>query len=281
MLRAKRTIVILSLALAGCRSSIAQPTITPHIYSVRVLATTSTHVLLQDLTSDYTRSGVQLALEGVSLSWDTIYSQLQAGDAPYALTSYLPQGTNLWVAPIGQDGLAIVVHPSNTILSLSVNTLQLIYQGRVTTWSDIGGADDLPITVISREAGADARLTFETLVMGERHTTLNARLALSDSSVLNFVASIPGAIGYVSMGLLDNRVRAVPLLPAADTEGGDAVLPTPETVSAGHYPLVMPIVIVGLEPPPPDSIYRDWFAWMQSSAGQMVVTRHYGQMPAQ
>jgi len=282
MLQAKRTIVILSLALAGCRSSIAQPTITPQIYNVRVLATTSTHVLLQDLASDYAHSGVQLVLEGVPLGWDAVYSHLQAGDVPYALTSYLPLDANLWVAPIGQDGLAIVVHPTNDIPLLSMNHLQLIFQGRAVTWDEVGGPEGLPITVISREAGADTRLIFETLVMGDRHTTLNARLVLSDSSVLDTVARIPGAIGYVSMGLLDSRVRAVPLLPADGGEaGGTGVLPSPDTVGAGLYPLVTPIVIVGLVPPDSDSIYRAWFAWMQSEEGQAVVTRRYGPLPGQ
>jgi ABC-type phosphate transport system substrate-binding protein len=130
----------------------------------------------------------------------------------------------------------------------------------------------VPLTVVSRESGADTRLILDTLVMEDRRTTLGARLALSGQTVLEIVGSTPGAIGYVSMAQVDHRVRVVPL---AAQRGDPPIVPTPETVGAGQYPLRSTILVVGLQPPEDGSIYRDWFAWMQSEAGQAIVGQQY------
>ena len=109
--------------------------------------------------------------------------------------------------------------------------------------------------------------------MGQRRITPTARLALSGSSMVDLVASQPGAVGYVSMAQVDNRVRAVPL--------GSPPNPypaTPETVRQGMYPLRTPILVVGNEEPAADTIYRTWFAWMQSEAGQSIVGQAYGML---
>jgi phosphate transport system substrate-binding protein len=272
MKRAKCTIVILGLALAGCGGPVAAPTVTPYTVEVRILATTATYPLLQDLLAVYTRPGTLLAVNSAVADWETIHGRLLAGDAPFALTTYLPQNIHLWVAQIGQDGIAIVVHSTNRVPSLTVEELRTIFQGRVARWSQVGGPD-LPVTVVSREPGADTRLAFEALVMGDRRTTLGARLALSSQSIVEIVGSEPGAVGYVSMAFLNEQVRSVPIA----AEGGGPPIPlTRETVSGDTYPLHTPILVVGPNPPAEDSIYRDWFSWMQSEAGQAVVGQRYG-----
>jgi ABC-type phosphate transport system substrate-binding protein len=275
MRRAKRTIIILSLALASCRGPLAVPTATPQTYTVHILATTATYPLLQDLADGYKRPGTLLAINSTVVDWATIYNRLLAGDVPFALTTYVPARASLWAAPIGQDGIAIIVHASNAIPALSVSDLRLIFQGQITSWAALGG-DDQPVTAVSRESGADTRLAFEALVMDGQPITLNARLALSSASMVEIVAETPGAIGYVSMAwAADSRVRVVPV----GTADG-AQVPTPETVSADLYPLRAPVLIVGPEAPIPNTIYYDWFAWMQSEAGQQIVARHYGTMPS-
>jgi len=270
--RAKRTIVILGLALASCRASIADPTLTPQTVSVRILVTTSTSPLLRDLVEAYTSGATVIALDSVEAEWQTVYQQVLAGQAPFALTTYLAPEAPLWAAPIGQDGIAIIVHPDNPVSALSVEELRRIFQGRATSWAEWGGPD-APITVVSREPGADTRLAFDTLVMDGAATAPAARLALSSARMVELVAGDPLAIGYVSMAFVDRRVRAVPVRVA---QGEDAVLPTPQTVSQGSYPLRTPLLVVGVSPPAEGSFYYDWFAWMQSPAGQAVIGQRYG-----
>ncbi|MBN1201759.1 MAG: substrate-binding domain-containing protein [Anaerolineae bacterium] len=272
MKRAKCTLVILSLALASCRGPAYAPTVTPQTVSVRLLSTTTAYPLLQDLTTAYHCPGVLLAVHSVAANWETVYSRLLAGEAPFALTTFLPPNANLWAAPIGQDGIAIIVHIDNMIPSLTAADLRRVFQGQVTLWNEIGGPE-LPITVVSREDGADTRLVFESLVMGQRRTTLSARLALSSQGMVDIVASLPGAVGYVSMAKVDDRVRVVPV---AARQGEPPLLPSPETVGANVYPLRAPIFVVGPDPPDAESAYWDLFAWMQSQGGQAVVGQRYG-----
>jgi phosphate transport system substrate-binding protein len=91
-------------------------------------------------------------------------------------------------------------------------------------------------------------------------------LAATSQAVIDIVSADPGAIGYVSMGYLSSQVRAVRL---------DGVVPTPETVTTGQYPLRTPILFAGLHVPGDDA-YRAFFAWVQSQEGQAIVRRHYG-----
>jgi phosphate transport system substrate-binding protein len=276
MRRTKHTIIILGLALASCQGPMAVPTATPQTYTVHILATTATYPLLQDLAAGYNRPGTLLAVNSAVVDWATIYNQLLAGEVPFALTTYVPAGADLWAAPIGQDGIAIIVHAANPVPALTVSDLRLIFQGQITSWAALGG-DDQPVTAVSRESGADTRLAFETLVMNHQPITMNARLALSSESMVEIVAETPGAIGYVSMtwAAADSRVRVVPVRDAS----GEAQVPTPETVSASAYPLTTPVLIVGPEAPATNTIYYDWFAWMQSGPGQQIVAQHYGTLP--
>jgi phosphate transport system substrate-binding protein len=276
MRRTKHTIIILGLALASCRGPMAVPTATPQTYTVHILATTATYPLLQELAAGYNRPGTLLAVNSAVVDWATIYDRLLAGEVPFALTTYIPAGADLWAAPIAQDGIAIIAHIANPVPALTVDDLRQIFQGQITSWAAMGG-DDQSVMVVSRESGADTRLAFEALVMNRQPVTLNARLALSSESMVEIVAETPGAIGYVSMtwAAADSRVRVVPVWSAS----GDAQLPTPETVGADAYPLRTPVLIVGLEAPAPDTIYYNWFTWMQSDPGQQIVAQHYGTLP--
>ncbi len=275
MKQAKRTIVILGLALAGCRGPVFAPSATPQLVDLHVLATPATYSLLQDFAGAYNRPGAQVVLDSGAASWPTLAAALRRRQVPYALTGYLPPDSGLWAAAVARDGIAVIVHPSNPIASLTLDDLRLLFGGRADEWSALGGLPR-PVTVVSPQAGDDTRLAFEALVMDDRRTTLAARLAFSPSRMLALVASDPGAVGYVSMAALDPSVRAVPLVGA----GGEPVLPSRETVASGAYPLITAIVVVGAQPPPDDSVYRDWFAWMQGPDGQAIVRRRYAPLPA-
>ncbi|MCD4684385.1 MAG: substrate-binding domain-containing protein [Anaerolineae bacterium] len=269
---AKRTLVVLGFALASCRGPVLSPTASPQAVHVRMLATTATYPLLQDCAAAYQPVGQLLAIDAAAAGWATIYARVQAGDVPYAFTTALAPETPLWATQIGWDGIAIIVHAALPITVLTRDELRLIYQGRTASWSALD-AGNVPVTVVSREDGADTRLAFEALVMDGRRTTPGARLALSSASVVELVAETPGAVGYVSMSFADERVRVVAL---EDAAGGDAQLPTPETVSAGNYSLRVPVLVVGQVAPEPGSVYYEWFAWMQSQPGQMVIGARYG-----
>src|SRR5262249_38879458 len=112
----------------------------------------------------------------------------------YFVSNHLPSASPLWGAPIGQDGIAIIVHPDNPATGLSIQQLREIYQGRITNWKEVGGAD-IEISVVSREDGSGTRAEFEQAVMGDRRTTPNAQVTSSSAAMVQSVAAQPGSIG--------------------------------------------------------------------------------------
>lgn len=200
----------------------------------------------------------------------TITDWLNNRAAPFALTNYLPPESTLWSTPIGQDGLAVIVNAANPINNLSPEQLRDIFGGRTLNWKELGGAD-MPITVVSRQAGSSDSALFQSLVMGERRVTGAARLATTSVSAIETTAADRGAISYVSMRYLSEKgIRAVAL---------NGLLPTPQAVSDNLYPLRSPLLFVGSKAPAEsgdETNYRAFFAWVQSPAGQAIIGKTYG-----
>src|SRR5689334_4910391 len=68
--KAKHTLLVLSLALVGCRTQLAPASPTPELASLRLLTDSATAPLLRDLVSHYHPTGVLI-------SWD-----IQVAEAP-------------------------------------------------------------------------------------------------------------------------------------------------------------------------------------------------------
>ena len=130
------------------------------------------------------------------------------------------------------DGIAVVVDPSNTVEDLTKDQLAGIYDGTVTNWKDVGGSD-APIVVVGRESGSGTRTAFEELLKLEDKCKYATELD-STGAVMAKVASTPGAIGYVSLDVLDDTVKALKL---------DGSEPTEENIKAGNYFLSRPFVM--------------------------------------
>lgn len=129
------------------------------------------------------------------------------------------------------DGIAVVVDTANAVEDLTKQQLSDIYSGTVTNWKDVGG-NDAPIVVVGRESGSGTRSAFEELLKLEDACKYSNELD-STGAVMAKVASTPGAIGYVSLDVLDDTVKALKL---------EGVEPTEENIKAGSYFLSRPFV---------------------------------------
>lgn len=130
------------------------------------------------------------------------------------------------------DGIAVVTDPANTVDNLTKDQLISIYNGTVTNWKDLGGADQ-PIVVIGRESGSGTRTAFEEILNLADACKYSNELD-STGAVMAKAASTPGSIGYVSLDVLDNTVKSLKL------NGTEA---TPENIKAGTYFLSRPFVM--------------------------------------
>jgi len=161
------------------------------------------------------------------------------------------------------DGIAVVVDPANTVNSLTGQQLKDIYTGAVNNWSQVGGADS-PIVVVGREAGSGTRGAFEE-ILGVENMCAYANELDSTGAVMAKVATTPGAIGYVSLDVVDDSVIAVAL---------EGVAATAENIKSGNYFLSRPFVMATKGDIATQSeLVQAWFTYVYSEEGQAVATQ--------
>lgn len=160
------------------------------------------------------------------------------------------------------DGIAVCVDPANEVADLTKEQLTNIYNGTITNWKEVGGAEE-PIIVIGREAGSGTRGAFEELV-DLKDACKYANELDSTGAVIAKVASTPGAIGYASLDALDDSVKALSL------EGVEA---TAENIKAGNYFLSRPFVMATKgEISEQNDLVQAWFDFVLGDEGQQVAS---------
>ena len=126
------------------------------------------------------------------------------------------------------------------------------------------GSQNEKITVVSREDGSGTRSAFSEL-MGivkddKDNTTDTAEVTNSTSVMLTTVAGNQAAIGYVSLGSLNDTVKTVKV---------DGVEATAENVKAGKYAVSRPFnIVTGKDLTP---LAQDFISYILSTDGQAVV----------
>jgi phosphate transport system substrate-binding protein len=132
-----------------------------------------------------------------------------------------------------RDGVALVVHPSNTVENIALEDVRGIYQGVVRSWGGLGGVGSA-IEPVIQPPGSDMAAYFEQRVMNGEPVRAPVVYETSDSGVVDFVRSHPRAIGFVSMAWADRGAKALRL---ASLKGLGYWRPDPEAVYRGDYPL--------------------------------------------
>lgn len=128
--------------------------------------------------------------------------------------------------------------------------------------SSAGGA----ISVISREDGSGTRGAFTELFEiedadGNDATTTSAVVTNSTSVMMTTVAGDPNSIGYISLGSLNDTVKAVEI---------DGVAPSADGVKDGSYKVARPFNVVAGQNL--SDVAQDFLNFIMSSDGQAVVS---------
>jgi phosphate transport system substrate-binding protein len=135
---------------------------------------------------------------------------------------------------ICHDGIAIIIHPRNTVKSLTLQQVRDIFDGRIKNWRELGGVDHR-IDAVTREEGSGTRSAFEELVMKGKAIDDSIMVQDSNGSVKEVVATDPYAMGYISLGLVDQKVQSVAI---------DEVAPSIKSIKTGRYKIVRPFLYV-------------------------------------
>ena len=183
------------------------------------------------------------------------------GDVSRALTDEEKAG-GLVENIVALDGIAVVTDTANTASNLTTQQLKDIYTGKITNWSEVGGADQ-NIVVIGRESGSGTRDAFEEILDIADQCQL-AQTLNETGAVAAAVQSTPGAIGYISLDALNDKVKALQL---------DGVAPSEETVKDGSYTLQRPFVMATKgEISEQSAQIQAVFEFINSDAGQEVIS---------
>ncbi len=127
--------------------------------------------------------------------------------------------------PVALDAIAIVVNPQNPREDITLDELREIFAaGTTDEW-----------IAISRDPGSGTREVFEEKVMRGAPISSRCEFYPSNGAVREAVARNPKAIGYISLGYVNEAVKALRV---------NGVACTPENVREGKYPLVRTLYFI-------------------------------------
>lgn len=258
----------LVLLVAGC----GEPVATSEPTFVRAAGAMAMGPLMAELAAAYHEQSPAVSLEVEALGSRFGLDALRAGRADLAFVAGPPAAgealeANWQSAAIARDGIAIIVHPDNPVDGLGLLQLMDLFSGRVHEWDAGEGGSGRQVQPVSREEGSGTRVGFEALVMGEQEVTPLAVLVTSGAMVVQYVASNPEAIGYVSMS------EVVPGVKVLRIEGE---LPTPESAARGSYPLGQELRLIWADSAP--KAVQSFANFARSPAGQQIVGRYFGRI---
>ncbi|MDR3274859.1 MAG: phosphate ABC transporter substrate-binding protein [Endomicrobium sp.] len=172
---------------------------------------------------------------------------------------------------IGLDGLAVLVNKNNPVNELTLDQLRDIFMAKITNWKEVGG-EDRKIVILSRESNSGTHVFFKERVL--RRNNKNARdefavqsLMLPSSQTIYYeVYQNPNALGYVGMGFVNDKVKAVSIAINADSK---YVFPTPENVINGTYLISRPLYLYTNGNP--QGVVKMFIDYALSDAGQKIV----------
>lgn len=171
----------------------------------------------------------------------------------------------------GIDALAVVVHPANPVSKLTVSQLSDIFTEKTQQWNTVGGSDN-SILVLSRERNSGTHVYFLEHVVrkgnenGPEEFAPAVLMMPSSQAIVGEVSQNPNAIGYVGMGYLTDKVKAVMV---AKDEKSAYFPPTLEAAKHQQYPIARPLWI--LTHGQPQGLVKTFVDFILSADGQKIV----------
>ncbi len=160
---------------------------------------------------------------------------------------------------IAMDGIAVIVHPENSMDKLSMVQLKDIYTGKISNWKRVGGKRGV-IVVVSRDSASGTFECFNKMALKKEKVRPDALLQASNQTVAMTVSKTPGAIGYVGIGYLSPQVKALKV---------NGVNPSKRTVSNGTYPIARPLYMY--TDGKPKGLTGRFISFIMSAKGQKLV----------
>ncbi len=234
-----------------------------------VAGSTSVQPYAEVLAEEYMilNPGTEIDIQGGGSSAGITAAQTHSADIGMSSRAMKEEEKSLWNIEIARDGLVLIVNPKNPIQNLTLDQIRDIYAAAITDWSQFGGVE-ARINIIAREEGSGTRSAFTELVMGETEITPKAIVQDSNGAVRQLVADDPNAIGFISLGLVNDKVKALHI---------DGIEATRENIMNGSYSMSRPFLFVTNGKPA--GLAKSFLEFTLSSEGQKLLS-HEGLIPS-
>jgi phosphate transport system substrate-binding protein len=245
---------LILVMLSGCSRSASQR-------GLIVAGSTSVQPFADKWAEDYMIKypGRIVNVQGGGSSAGIQAAKCGAADIGTSSRELKPEEKDLTEIVVARDGLAVIVHPTNKITSLGLAEVKEIFSGNIRSWKILGEKDET-INVVTREEGSGTRGTFQEMVMGKVRIFKGAIVEDSNGTVREIVAGDPYSIGFISLGLVDERVKALEL---------DGVAANEQNILDKRYKLVRPFLFVTNGPPSPEA--KHFIDFILSEEGQQLA----------
>lgn len=171
---------------------------------------------------------------------------------------------------IARDGIAVVVNPANSVTELTGEQITAIYKGEISNWKEVGG-EDKPIVAITRDTASGTRGAFEDImslkmeVSGTKVSAISqrAQVANGNGALKVSVANNPYAIGYISLGTIDETVQPLAI---------DGAAATVDNVKNGSYKVARPFLVL-YKDGSPSAETQQFLDWMVADEAQDIAAK--------
>jgi len=250
----------------ACSKGSASQTGTAQPYTIEVGGSTSVTPLMEMFAHEYekVKPNIKVNINGTG-SGDGITNAgvtYQIGMSSRDLTP-AEQGRGLRAEIVAIDGIAVIVNKNNAVSNLTIEQIRDIYTGAITDWAQVGGARGA-IAVVSREEGSGTRGAFEELVGFQGKLRAGANESTSTGAIKAGIAQNPNAIGYISLGSVDDTAKTISV-------GGIAA--SSANVVNGSYKIARPFIILA-----GNNLHAEsaaFIQWMLGSEGQVIVSKSW------
>ncbi len=234
--------------------------------SITIAGSTSVQPLAEELAQFFMQKNphVQIFVQGGGSSAGIKAALLGTADIGNSSRNLRPS-EQLYATTIALDGIAIVVNPNNQLDGMTLQQVQEVFSGEVTSWENLGVSSknlrNKNIVLVNRETGSGTRGAFEELVMEpvNKSLTVNALVQAQNGSVQQVIRTTEAAIGYLSLGFLDG-VKPLKI---------NRVAPTVENIINGSYKIARPFLMTTKEKPA--GLVKEFLDFILSTEGQQII----------
>lgn len=176
-------------------------------------------------------------------------------------------------AVVAYDALAVVVNPNNPVSNLTRQQLEDIFRGKITNWNQVRDqvtgkrGEDLKIIVYSRETSSGTYEFFKTSVLHEKNYMAGVLSMPATGAVIQSVSQTRGAIGYVGMAYVNNRVKAINV----SYDNKNFVYPSMKSGRNHTYPIIRELYYYYTADK--DKVVKPFIDYLLSDEGQKIVMR--------